>query len=242
MSQSYSTPAAVADRDGFDRLCFSCGRPLEKQRRKYCSSSCKDEIEFKLKWFNNLLRVINARYATFSFNESILILNVISSSTQQVHTYFYPRTPGKKPAQDIDGMVFELGHAWWYQKESSKSERQASNHVLKRGKKELVTPELVKPKIERRISRVAKHLVHLKLPKEELLHSPDPEHNIKAAYRKAALQHHPDQGGDANTFRKIHRAYEELKAWLKNPTYQTRRGVPGQWSFIARNSKWYTPL
>ncbi len=215
---------------------------MEKQKRKYCSTACKTEIEFKLKWFNNLLRALDARYATFTFNESILILNVISSFSKQVHTYFYPRTPGKKPAQDINGMVFELGYVWWDHKENHKSERQASKQVLNRGRKQIVTPELVRPKVERRIARVSKHLVHLRLPKEELLYSSNPENNIKAAYRKAALQNHPDQGGDAEKFRKIHRAYEELKAWLKNPSYQTRRGVPGQWSFIARNSKWYTPL
>jgi hypothetical protein len=33
---------------------------------------------------------------------------------------------------------------------------------------------------------------------------------IKRAYRKRALETHPDQGGDADSFRQVHRAYEKL--------------------------------
>jgi hypothetical protein len=35
---------------------------------------------------------------------------------------------------------------------------------------------------------------------------------IKRAYRKRALETHPDQGGDADSFRQLHRAYEKLIA------------------------------
>jgi DnaJ-class molecular chaperone len=34
---------------------------------------------------------------------------------------------------------------------------------------------------------------------------------IKAAYRKLVMIHHPDKGGDAATFRKIQGAYEVLE-------------------------------
>ena len=33
---------------------------------------------------------------------------------------------------------------------------------------------------------------------------------IKKAYRKKAMQHHPDRGGDEETFKEISRAYEVL--------------------------------
>lgn len=35
---------------------------------------------------------------------------------------------------------------------------------------------------------------------------------IKRAYRKRALETHPDRGGDADSFRQVHRAYEKLIA------------------------------
>lgn len=43
------------------------------------------------------------------------------------------------------------------------------------------------------------------------------EAELKAAYRKRAVETHPDQGGDDETFRKVLRAYEEAKKRLKRP-------------------------
>lgn len=45
---------------------------------------------------------------------------------------------------------------------------------------------------------------------------------IKRAFRHKALHTHPDQGGDAESFRAVHRAYEKLVAKLVTP----RRGRP----------------
>jgi len=33
---------------------------------------------------------------------------------------------------------------------------------------------------------------------------------IKKAYRKLAVQHHPDKGGDEDTFKKISEAYDTI--------------------------------
>eukprot|EP00386_Alphamonas_edax_P003936 GDKI01012064.1.p1 GENE.GDKI01012064.1~~GDKI01012064.1.p1 ORF type:complete len:431 (-),score=102.52 GDKI01012064.1:112-1404(-) len=43
--------------------------------------------------------------------------------------------------------------------------------------------------------------------------------DIKKAYRKAALQHHPDRGGDAEKFKEIGRAYEVLSDPEKRRRY-----------------------
>lgn len=42
---------------------------------------------------------------------------------------------------------------------------------------------------------------------------------IKKAYKKKAMQHHPDRGGDANTFQKIQEAYETLSDPAKKQQY-----------------------
>lgn len=60
---------------------------------------------------------------------------------------------------------------------------------------------------------------------------------IKKAYRKLAMQHHPDKGGDPNQFQKISEAYETLSNVDKrfqydNPQAQTQ-GFPGGFNFNA---------
>merc|ERR1719218_393640 len=42
---------------------------------------------------------------------------------------------------------------------------------------------------------------------------------IKKAYRKAAMQHHPDKGGDPEKFKEITRAYEILSDEDKRKRY-----------------------
>lgn len=61
---------------------------------------------------------------------------------------------------------------------------------------------------------------------------------IKKAYRKLAMQHHPDRGGDPNEFQKINEAYETLsdpdkKLRYDNPSAHPQ-GFPGGFSFNAQ--------
>ncbi len=37
---------------------------------------------------------------------------------------------------------------------------------------------------------------------------------VEHAYRRLALKHHPDQGGDAEVFKQIHEAYEQALVWV----------------------------
>ena len=61
---------------------------------------------------------------------------------------------------------------------------------------------------------------------------------IKKAYRKLAMQHHPDHGGDPNQFQKINEAYETLSNADKrfqydNPSAQAH-GFPGGFGFSTQ--------
>lgn len=52
------------------------------------------------------------------------------------------------------------------------------------------------------------------------------EQEIKKAFRKATLQHHPDKGGDENTFKELNAAYEVLSNAEKRQLYD-KYGLEG---------------
>lgn len=47
------------------------------------------------------------------------------------------------------------------------------------------------------------------------------EEELKAAYRKKAIETHPDRGGDADTFRRVVAAYAEARKRIKRPKRRT---------------------
>jgi DnaJ-class molecular chaperone len=54
---------------------------------------------------------------------------------------------------------------------------------------------------------------------------------IKQAYRKGAIKHHPDKGGDADKFKEVSEAYEMLSSKDKRHQYDTFGTVPIQEGF-----------
>ena len=81
----------------------------------------------------------------------------------------------------------------------------------------------------------------LKISKADLT-APDLPAIIRDAYRRQAKIHHPDLGGDAETFRKIHEAYLDLVHWSRNPTFAKRRGFPDKWFYDGSRCKWVQPV
>jgi len=52
--------------------------------------------------------------------------------------------------------------------------------------------------------------------------------DIKKAYQKGALKHHPDKGGDEETFKKLQQAYEVLSDDGKRRHYDMTGQIPGE--------------
>ena len=55
---------------------------------------------------------------------------------------------------------------------------------------------------------------------------------IKKAFRKLSLKHHPDRGGDSDVFKKINEAYQTLGDAEKREMYRMRKGNP----FVSFNA------
>ena len=60
---------------------------------------------------------------------------------------------------------------------------------------------------------------------------------IKKAYRKLASQHHPDKGGDTNTFQEIQIAYDVLS----NPAKRAEYDNPPQQGFFSQGFQGFPP-
>ena len=59
---------------------------------------------------------------------------------------------------------------------------------------------------------------------------------LKQAYKKASMQHHPDRGGDENKFKEINEAYSTLKDPQKRGMYDHQQNGGGQgFNFNTQN-------
>ncbi len=224
---------------GFTRACQSCGLDLGRVRRRYCSPDCRKKLVLKLVVATNLLRAMHTQYATFTFTEDSLVLNVVVCGARDVHTYFWKRSPQKKPADDLALLVEELGVAWWKEKNRKGSRHQASRHVLNQAKTGVVGAKGLVPRVVASPMVPSRHLTMLRLPREDII-GRDALSRIKAAYRKAAVKHHPDKDGNAADFRKVHEAYQELLNWMRNPKMRNSTGLPGKWCY--KDGRWAPPL
>ena len=67
------------------------------------------------------------------------------------------------------------------------------------------------------------------------------DREIKVAYRKASLKHHPDKGGDVAMFKQVSRAYEVLSAGEKRALYDAG-GLSAVEQGHGRTDPWGRPV
>jgi hypothetical protein len=210
------------------------------RRRKYCSIECRQKLRYSLNLRTGLLRALNTRYATFYFTDSVIILDVLPYGSGELFSYLYPRSHDRKPVDDYCTMSNVLGNAWWAERNRTNKRYLATRHLLEKAESKNADSAPIKPLEVREPVRLAKSLTFLKLKKSDL-NSPELKKKIKSAYRQQAMQHHPDLGGDAAVFRKLHDAYVQIIKWSENPAFIRRRGFPEKWFYEGSTNRWVQP-
>lgn len=223
------------------RHCLSCGVEISRGRRKYCSPDCRQKLKLKLETRVGLVQALNVRYATFYFSEEMIMMDLLLYGTAEIFSFFYPRTPGKKPADDFGAMANLLGNIWWAEKKRTNKRHLAAMKVLSLAERNVNGVADVKPSLITIYSINRRYLRQLQIDKRDLL-SPELMNIIKNAYRRLAKIYHPDVGGDADSFRKLQEAYEGMMTWSENPRFHRRRGFPDKWLYDGEKRKWLQPL
>ena len=221
--------------------CLSCGTVNNMGTRRFCSTECRQKLRRHLDLRTGLLKVLNTEYATFSFTDSQVTLNILPYGTKEIFTFFYPRSPGKTLVEDFNAMSEMLGSKWWEVKKKTSKHYIASHRLLDSAHRNNVPIDSVKPSVKRIPFVRGRSLVLLELTKSEI-NSLNSKLMIKRAYRRQAKIHHPDLGGNAREFRKIRQAYEELLRWADNPRFTRRQGFPDKWFYHAPRDRWLQPV
>ena len=221
--------------------CMSCGAALDTRRRKYCSLQCRQHLQDCLNRRTGLLQALSTRYATFSFSDHLVVMDVLPYDSDQIISYMLPRTQGGKPVDDYRLLSNLLGRAWWREVDRTKKRYKASAMLLTRGvtsdkpAASMIPTGRVSPCVSE-ACLTALRLTRADLKQQEL------SNVIKKAYRRQALRLHPDQGGKAETFLRMREAYERLLRWSQHPTFVYRQeGFPDRWLYEGESNRWFQP-
>jgi len=189
---------------------------------------------------SGLLQALNTRYATFYFSDTMIVLDIVPHGIKEIFRYETRRRAGNNPAADFSMMTNHLGEAWWAESKRTNKKYLASQHVLRLATRHVISEGAQRPRLVRIPTVRMESLNYLEIKKSDL-HSHELSKIIKNAYRQQVKIHHPDLGGQAATFRKIHDAYKELLRWADNPVFVRRRGFPDKWYYNAESEKWVQP-
>lgn len=220
--------------------CLSCGTSEDMSRRRYCSIDCRQRLRHNLNIRTGLLKALNTRYASFYFTDTLVILDVLPYGSGELFSYIFPRTKGRKPVEDFCTMSNILGNAWWAERNRTNKRYLATRLVLEKAKSKNANSAPIRPVEVKAPVRLTKSLNFLRLKKTDL-NSSELKRKIKSAYRQQAMRHHPDLGGDAAVFRKLHEAYEQIIKWSENPVFVSRRGFPDKWFYDGGTNRWVQP-
>ena len=80
------------------KQCPSCGTSEILGRRRYCSQECRQQLCRRLHILSGLLRALGTRYATFSFTESSLILDIKPHGSKKVYRFMHYRSHKQNPS------------------------------------------------------------------------------------------------------------------------------------------------
>jgi hypothetical protein len=226
------------------RKCLSCGEDCGNPRRHYCSRECRRQMLWVLALSRGLLNIFNTRYASFSFNNSQVILDILPVWSKDISRFIRKRIPGKKPAEDLKTLILQSGSDWHKMIQKNNSRSYASLYILKKNSDKNLISEALKPdnKLRPRFSRKEKESIKLlNLEPDDLILSGHLS-RIKSAYKKMAKVHHPDMGGDPEKFKRLNEAHQQMLIWAENPHFTSRKALIDCWSFDSSTNRWTPPL
>ena len=125
--------------------CLSCGTTERMGRRKYCSRECRQRLRQKLDMRIGLVQALNTRYATFYFTEHMVFMDILTYGSAEIFSFLFPRSPGKKPAEDFSRLANLLGDIWWAEKRRTQKRYLASRRVLEQAIRVHDAPAVVTP-------------------------------------------------------------------------------------------------
>lgn len=231
----------MALKGGKINRCLSCGATENMGRRRYCSSDCRLRLRLKLDMRTGLIQALNARFATFYFSDLSIMMDMLPYGSREIYSFLYPRSPGNKPAEDFSNMADMLGTAWWEENKRTRKRYLASQRILDAAVRNQTPLLSVRPVLLNLPAVRDVSLQHLNLTRADLV-NPALKTLVRNAYRLQAKRFHPDAGGDASAFLKIHQAYEDMLHWAENPIYVTRRGFPDKWLYDGNQNRWLQPI
>jgi len=220
--------------------CLSCGAEIGARKRKYCSSECRQKLKWKLDARIGLVQALNVRYATFYFSETTIMVDMLLYGTTEIFRFHYPRTPGKKPADDFGSMANLLGSIWWSEKRRTSKRHLAAIRVLSYAERKLDSVASVKPAIVTLHAVKRKHLRQLQIDQSELF-SPELGRIVKNAYRRLAKVYHPMWEGMPSHFGSFKKP---TRRWSSGANIHglPATGIPDKWLYDGEKKRWLQPL